>query len=111
VELMRLKREPRTVLEVSISIAGYRKGLRVAMFIEQWTIAQRDLGHVPTLEEAAAWWKESERTWYHRLAEFREVFDLVDTPEPIASYVIEQQQVRDRGSVMAAVAPQLLQAA
>lgn len=67
---------------------GIRKGLRVCTFIGQWTIAQHQLGHEPTTEEAAAWWKEAERTWYDRLREFREIFDLADTPGPIAAQVI-----------------------
>jgi hypothetical protein len=90
------------VLEVAIAKGGYRKGFRVAMFIEQWTIAQHALGRVPTLEEAAAWWKESERTWFHRQAEFREIFNRVDTPAPIAAAAIAsaQERLERRGSVV-----------
>lgn len=96
------KRPPSTVLEVAIAKGGYAKGFRVAMYIEQWTIAQRALGHVPTVDEAAAWWKESRRTWFHRQAEFREVFDLIDSPAPIATAAIERLNGRpQRGSVVA----------
>lgn len=88
------RRAPKSVLEVAIAVGGYRKGFRVLTFIEQWTIAQNSLGHVPTLEEAAAWWKESERTWFHRQAEFREVFDLLENPGPIATAAIELAEQR-----------------
>jgi hypothetical protein len=75
-------------LEVAIAVGGYRKGGRVGLYIAQWTIAQRQLGHEPSVEEAAAWWKEPERTWYHRQAEFRQVFPGLGTPAPIAAQVI-----------------------
>lgn len=99
------KREPRSILELALAIGGYRKGFRVVMFIEQWTIAQHALGYEPTLEQAAAWWKESERTWFHRQAEFREVFDLLDTPAPIAAAVIARAEAKAEqiGSVIAAL--------
>ena len=84
---------------------GIRKGLRVCTFIAQWTIAQQQLGHEPTTEEAAAWWREPERTWYDRLREFREVFELADTPAPIAAAAIAQSEQRlDRGDVGSAIA-------
>jgi hypothetical protein len=90
------------VLEVAIAKGGYRKGFRVVMYIEQWTIAQRALGHEPTVEEAAAWWKEPRRTWFHRQAEFREIFDLAETPAPIAAAAIAaaDEWVERRGSVV-----------
>lgn len=106
-------RPPRTILELAIAKGGYRKGFRAVTFIEQWTIAQRALGHVPSLEEAAAWWKESERTWYHRQVEFRQIFDLLETPEPIATAIIAQaeQRAESIGSVIAALGRMSLPAA
>jgi hypothetical protein len=103
------KRPPKTVLEIAVAKGGIRKGLRVCTFIAQWTIAQQqlqqDLGRVPTLEEAAAWWKEPQRTWFHRQAEFREVFDLCDTPEVMATAAIDRFERRlERGDVGTAIA-------
>lgn len=82
------KRPPQTVLEVAVAVGGYRKGFRVATYIAQWTIAQRALGHEPTVEEAAAWWKESRRTWFKYQSEFREIFDRLDTPGYFAERII-----------------------
>jgi hypothetical protein len=57
------------------------------------------------LEEAAGWWKESERTWYHRQAEFREIFDRLENPAPIAVAVIARAEAKREaiGSVIAAL--------
>lgn len=73
------------------------------MFIEQWTIAQKALGHEPTVIEAADWWKESHATWFRRQGEFREIFDLLDNPAPIAVAIIERADARaeEIGSVIA----------
>ena len=67
------KGPPRNVLDYCIAKVGIRKGMRVATFIAQWTIAQQALGHAPTAEEAAGWWKESPATWYRRLGDFHDV--------------------------------------
>lgn len=92
------------MIEVAVAKGGIRKGLRVCTFIAQWTIAQQQLGHEPTLEEACAWWKEPERTWFRRLAEFREVFDLAETPALIAAAAIANAELTltkdDVGSVI-----------
>jgi len=78
--------------------------MRVCAFIGQWTIAQQQLGHVPSTEEAADWWREPRRTWYDHLREFREVFDLSDTPAPIATAAIARTEARlGRGDVGTAV--------
>lgn len=99
------RREPRSILELAISIGGYRKGFRVVTFIEQWTIAQNALGHEPTVIEAADWWHESQATWFRRQVEFREIFDLLDNPAPIAAAVIARAEAKREaiGSVIAAL--------
>lgn len=108
-------RRDQSILELALAIGGYRKGFRVAMFIEQWTIAQHAIGHEPTLIEVADWWKEQHSTWFKRQSEFREIFDRLDTPAPIAAAVIELAEAkRERiGSVVAALAqmPPLARAA
>jgi len=97
------RREPKTILELAIAIGGYKKGFRVVMFIEQWTIAQHALGHVPYVEEAADWWKEPHRTWWRYLSEFREIFDVLETPAPLAEAVIANAEAKREalGSVVA----------
>lgn len=91
---MRRKRPPESILEIAVAVGGYRKGFRVVTYIAQWTIAQRALGHEPSVKEAARWWKESERSWFHHQTEFREIFDLLDTPAPIAALVIAEADSR-----------------
>jgi len=100
------KRPPRTILELAIAIGGYRKGFRACVFIEQWTIAQHALGHEPTVIEAADWWKEPHSSWFKRQSEFREIFDLLDNPAPLAEQIIAQAEDRAEqvGSVIAALA-------
>lgn len=86
------RRPAKTVLEIALAKGGIRKGMRVTTFVAQYTIAMQALTTEPTIEEAAAWWKENERTWYRRLAEFREIFEL-ESPAIIAEYVLSQHDV------------------
>lgn len=76
-------------MEVCIARGGVRKGLRVATFICQWTMAQQSLGRVPMVREYSRWWREPERTTYKYLSEFREIFPELETPAPIATAAIE----------------------
>jgi hypothetical protein len=93
------------VLDIAIAVGGLRKGMRVSMYIAQWTIAQQQIGRVPTVEEAADWWKESHRTWWRRQAEFLEIFDLLDNPAPLASAAIERTERKyNRGDVGSVIA-------
>lgn len=73
-----------------------RKGMRTAAAVVQWTIAQQDLGHEPTVEEVAAWWKESRATWFRRQADFRELFPDQETPSAIAANLIAQMERNGR---------------
>lgn len=79
------RRAPKTVMELCIARAGVLKGARVAQFIAQWTIATQSVGHPITLEEYAEWWHESRATSFRHQARFREVFPMLDTPQPIAN--------------------------
>jgi len=96
-----------TLLELAVERGGYRKGTRVAVFVEQWVLVQQALGRPPaTVEEAAAWWHEQPRQWYRRLAEFRELFPDHRTPSTIAGHIIDQANGREleRGSVLGQLA-------
>lgn len=102
------KRPPETLLEHAVAAGGLRKGSRVTMYVTQWIIAQQDLGHEPTVEEVATWWKESRATWFRHQAEFRELFPDQDNPSAIAAHLIAQMERNGRkatqaeaGSVMA----------
>lgn len=69
------RRAPRTLLEVCVARAGMAKGARIAEFVITWAIATDALGHEPTVEEVAEWWRErTPRTLYRRLHDFRAAF-------------------------------------
>lgn len=88
------KRAPRNLLDYLIARAGIRRGMRIATFIAQWTMAQQALGHEPSVDEAAAWWKESRATWYRRLDEFRGIFGATSTPGRFAAAAIAEADER-----------------
>lgn len=83
-----MAREPRSLLEQCVAGGGAMKGMRVATFIVQWAIAQSVLGPGMTLEQAARWWRENERTWYRRLKDFRSVYELRD-PGPLVPAIMD----------------------
>lgn len=91
------RKPPTTLLDYLIAAGGIRKGMRVATFVAQWTIAQSALEREPSVDEAAAWWKEERRTWYRRLAEFRELLPQLDSPASIAADVIADEHGRADG--------------
>lgn len=63
---MKLRRQPRTVLEVCVARRGVHRGSLAAAHVAQWAMAIDALGHVPTVVEYAEWWSISERTgWRH----------------------------------------------
>jgi hypothetical protein len=68
------KRQPRTVLEVSVAKLGVHRGALAAAQVAQWALATCELGHVPTTVEYSEFWCVTERTgWLHR-AHVRDVF-------------------------------------
>jgi hypothetical protein len=70
-------------MEIAVDRVGQRKTPRVLSFILQWQIARDALGHDPTIEEYAAWWKESRATAYRHLSLFREAFPSERDPTKI----------------------------
>lgn len=51
------------------------RGARIAEFVITWTVATDALGHEPTVEQVAEWWRERHtRTLYRRLHDFRAAF-------------------------------------
>jgi hypothetical protein len=99
------KRPPRTLLELAVARVGLLKGPRVVTFMVAWSIAERELGHEPTLHEYREWWNESERTAYREQALFRECFPDETTPSrlmaALASAWDERRGVRGLGAVPA----------
>jgi hypothetical protein len=72
-----------------------RKASRVGEFVAMWTIAKYEAGEV-TVETAADFWSEPERTMYRRLDEFREVWGQAgyETPDRIADNLIADYRAR-----------------
>jgi hypothetical protein len=100
---MAKRREPRTLLEAAVMRVGLLKGPRVVAFMVAWSIAERELGHEPTLAEYREWWNESERTAYREQALFRECFPGESTPSRLMAVLAEawdeRRGVRGLGSV------------
>lgn len=69
-----------TFLSIAVKRAGTRQGIRAVTFMACWQIVAEDLGHEPTIEEYADWWRDSLRTAYRAQAAFREAFPGETTP-------------------------------
>ena len=67
-------RDRKDLLQVCIQRGGYRKGAQVAEFILEWEIAVRKHVGPINISEFARWWKDSERTAYRRLEDYRALF-------------------------------------
>jgi hypothetical protein len=78
------------LLEVAVSNAGMRKGMRGAQFAVEWAIAAADGvefdGSVTDQVRAyLAWWEDNnERSAWRHLGEFREAFPGEETPARLA---------------------------
>jgi hypothetical protein len=73
-----------SVLEVAyLQTGSLRRAARVAAFVFAWGKVRRELGREPSMEEYAAWWRESNATAYREQALFREVFPQLHDPGPI----------------------------
>jgi hypothetical protein len=78
------KKKPTTWLEVAVLNGGIRKAVKGLTWAYSWGVAREDLGHEPTVEEVAEWWKQPIRSAYREQAAFRSCFPTLDTPAPIA---------------------------
>lgn len=70
-----------SLLELCVDRGGLRKGVRVCSFIIEWGICAGAMGREPTVVEFRDWWNAKNRTVWHRLAEFRGIFDTDETPQ------------------------------
>lgn len=77
------QRPAKTWLEVAVAIGGLRKAVRALIFANCWAMAREALGHDPTVEEIAEWWKASVRSTYRDQAAFRTCFPMLETPARI----------------------------
>lgn len=80
-----------TLAQIAVAKKGVIKGSRVLTFIASWAIAEEALGHPPSIEEYAEWWKESRSTVYREQARFRECFPHEATPQRIVDLLKAQR--------------------
>jgi hypothetical protein len=62
------------MMGLCVDRAGFRRGARLAEFITEWEMCVRAHAGPIGIEEFAHWWKDSPRTAYRRLKDFRAVF-------------------------------------
>lgn len=89
-----------SLLEACYRRGGFRKGVRVGVFILDWAMCSQEVGHEPTITEFITWSKEPRTTVFNHLREFREVFPEWETPQPFADEVDRRLRARrmKRGS-------------
>lgn len=56
---------------------------QIVAFVQAWSVARDRLGHEPTVEEYAAYWKQPRRSAYREQARFREAFPEFETPSGV----------------------------
>lgn len=74
----------RTFLGQTIQRVGVRQASNVMTYALAWWTVHADLGHEPTSEEYAVWWKVSASTAYRELRAFREAWPEFSTPTDVA---------------------------
>jgi hypothetical protein len=77
-----------TLLEIAYLRHGSMlKAARVVAFVIGWGVVRQELGHEPTVDEYADWWKEGRSTAYRHRDEFRHVFPQFETPGPVLDHL------------------------
>jgi len=74
---------PMTWLEVAVRNGGFRKALKALVWAQTWATVREAIGHDPTVDEVADWWKAPRRSAFRDQAAFRECFPSLDSPAPI----------------------------
>lgn len=77
------KGRPVTWIELAVRRGGFRKALKALMWANQWAVVREELGHDPSADEVADWWKAPRRSAFREQAAFRECFPMLETPAPI----------------------------
>lgn len=89
---------PDTLLGYILKTVGFRKGRKIGLFIAAWAVVEEDLEHEPTIEEYAAWWKQSAATAYREQALFRECFPNEASPSALINLAHAQGAEADLAS-------------
>lgn len=72
-----------TWLEVAVRNAGIRKAMTATTWAYCWAITREAIGHDPSVEEVADWWKTSRATAFREQAAFRQAFPTLESPAAI----------------------------
>jgi hypothetical protein len=80
-----------TLQQLASARVGQTKGAKVVAFIVMWAIAEDALGHPPTLDEYAEWWRESRSTAFRLQARFREAFPSETTPQRLVDLLRQEE--------------------
>lgn len=88
-------RKPKTWLEIAITNAGLRSGVRALTWALLWGVARERLGTDPTVEQVAECWRSSRRTAFRDQTHFRKAFPGHDTPAAIFDNPNARRRVRD----------------
>jgi len=70
-------------MELAARNAGLRKGITALTWAFCWAQTREAIGHDPSVEEVADWWRESLRTAYREQSIFRAAFPTLETPARI----------------------------
>lgn len=74
---------PLTWLEVAIKNAGLRKAITGMSWAYVWGVTREALGHDPSVDEVAEWWRHSRRTAFRDQSAFKAAFPMLESPAPI----------------------------
>ena len=90
----RRPRRKATWMEISVKHAAFRGAITALKWAYSWGIAREALGHEPTVDEVADWWRMSRRTAFRAQAAFREAFPDFETPSPLCENFETRQAMR-----------------
>ena len=89
------RRQRRTTwLELAVRNGGLRHGVRAMTWALSWGLARESVGHDPSVDEVADYWKSSRRTAFRDQASFRKAFPDFETPAPIFASEEAAQRIR-----------------
>lgn len=74
------QRPPRTLLELALARAGFKRAMQVVTFAVAWGIAEVHYGRRPSVEDYAAYWRSNVVTAYREQQRWREIFPEWSTP-------------------------------
>ena len=90
----RRQRTKITWWDLSVTRAGFRGADIACKWAYKWGGAREALGHEPSVDEVAKFWRISRRTAFREQAGFREVFPEFETPAPFYESAESRASIR-----------------